>query len=67
MMPSAPASAAIISLDGSLRPRSISDRYWGEIPARSAVCASVSQRSAQRAQAAPEHLPPQRFELAIVQ
>ncbi len=43
--PRAPARAAIISLDGSLRPRSTSDRYWGEIPARSAVCASVSSRS----------------------
>ncbi len=42
VVPSAPARAAIISLDGSLRPRSISDRYWGEIPARPAVSARVS-------------------------
>ena len=42
VVPSAPVRAAIISLDGSLRPRSISDRYWGEIPARPAVSARVS-------------------------
>jgi hypothetical protein len=36
---------AIISLYGSLRPRSTSERYRGEIPARSAVCARVSSRS----------------------
>jgi hypothetical protein len=45
LLPSAPARAAIISLDGSLRPRSISERYCGERPARPAVSASVSSRS----------------------
>ena len=43
VVPSAPARAAIISLDGSLRPRSISERYCGDIPARPAVSASVSR------------------------
>ena len=37
------ASAAIISLDGSLRPRSTSERYCGEMPARPAVSDSVSR------------------------
>ena len=49
VVPSAPARAAIISLDGSLRPRSISDRYCGDIPARPAVSASVSRCSWRRA------------------
>src|SRR5207245_2903651 len=42
VVPSAPARAAIISLEGSLRPRSTSERYCGEIPARAAVSDSVS-------------------------
>jgi len=45
VMPSAPARAAIISLDGSLRPRSTSERYCGDMPARPAVSASVSRWS----------------------
>jgi len=49
VVPSAPARAAIISLDGSLRPRSTSERYCGEIPARPAVSDSVSRWSRRRA------------------
>ena len=45
VIPNAPASAAIISLDGSLRPRSTSERYCGDMPARAAVCDSVSRWS----------------------
>jgi hypothetical protein len=41
----APATAAIISLDGSLTPRSISERYCGETPARRAVSTRISPRS----------------------
>ena len=48
VIPSAPASAAIISLDGSFRPRSISDRYCGDIPARPAVSDNVSCRPERR-------------------
>ncbi len=46
---SAPARAAIISLDGSFRPRSISDKYCGDRPARPAVSARVSPRRRRRA------------------
>jgi ATP-dependent Clp protease protease subunit len=49
VVPSAPARAAIISLDGSFRPRSISDRYCGDRPARPAVSARVSFRRRRRA------------------
>ena len=45
LVSSAPATAAIISLEGSLRPRSISERYWGDTPARFAVSVRVSPRS----------------------
>ena len=49
VVPRAPARAAIISLDGSLRPRSTSDRYCGETPARLPVSTSVSPCSARNA------------------
>src|SRR6266545_2188271 len=42
---SAPAIAATISDEGSLSPRSISDRYCGAIPARLDSCTSVRPRS----------------------
>jgi hypothetical protein len=41
----APTIAAIISLEASFRPRSTSDRYWGEMPARAAVSSRRSPRT----------------------
>jgi hypothetical protein len=62
VVPSAPARAAIISLEGSLRPRSISDRYCGEIPARAAVSDSVCCCSWRRARSRlAQHFPPERL------
>ncbi len=45
----APPTAASISDEGSLRPRSISERYCTEMPARSATARWVSPRSVRRA------------------
>ena len=61
MVPSAPARAAIISLEGSLRPRSISDRYCGEIPARAAVGQRFLLLLAQGPEPPAEHFPPERL------
>ena len=50
--PSAPAIDSSISDEGSLRPRSTSDRYCADSPARSATCRSVRPDARRRSRSA---------------